>query len=1353
MKKILQFLFVSIVLLSIAPSAYAIVCDQVFEGTYLRYDKTYRFYDDLHNSTNRNVYINERKIRFMDNMTSNEVMTSSYLDPGSPFGWTQQLKNANYTVAPKSSMRIIETWATKWRVDRHPATRTQARKNNHDFMIYYKIDYDFSNNYPNASDDISHVECQYFSVTWCGDGIRDAGYEVCDPSDPTRIGWGNGGCDNSCQPITVNPPATCDGLSVNPNSGQAPFTTTLTCSGTNADSYQIQCGNGQVINGRTGTCSYSTGSNYQAQCIVNGNITSNACKKTVTVINPNPGIRIDKLDANSDDLDENIGNDTQTVATGTQAVFKIRVTNSWNEPLTNLRVIDTIAPNCGGNVTLPSTKPATWSNFIIAGSWNNSNNTLEVGEYFEYTCVKPNTISAYDNEAITQGTWLISGQQVSDYDDTEVLLITPSIQVIKLDANQNDLDANIWDDTQTVLQGQKAVFQIQVTNNGTEILKNISLTDPLEPSCNRTNSQTLLLIKNIWNWDEFLDPNESFTYLCEKQDTQENYVNEIFVSWIWVESNTSVTDDDLTNVLVQNLQWDIYDLALRKTLSSTTPGPFNPGGSVVFNIWVFNQGDIDSGQITITDYIPVWLTLNDPNWTQSGNTATRNISNIPAGGDTTLTIRFTINTDATGAIRNFAEISADSGDDCDSTPDAINGNGTGESTWLIDDDIWNGCNIWWDEDDHDVAEIFIWNTTSACTWLTASPSSARNSLTSTITCTGNNATSFKIEVRNAAWNIINTINNASGQVTLNTVGSYIASCFVNNETSAIPACTTTLSVTTWGGGWSDHSCVDIEQINTNTVRCYGFNAFVMGVTYTSSGSTMQQSWDNLTRTETGRLYADFILPADATNIQCLASKKGLEPIAEGLQDWRWWQQCRFNLNPICWDWVVDNWEQCDFWTPFTSQRWGRCGLPGASNQCRFSGGGWSTPDCSSPWVLCWVITIPDEWEFIFGPRWDIIVGHTQNPLSVLWIHPILENNSDYDISFDRFCVKSMNNTLLSETVLNGSSDGEICVNIENRTIYPYEKLYLVQNDTGSYKVVNQFNYTPGMSYPQFRANKDVIPVWDSYAETRLVTSVKDTLPLSSGGTQQFDFYDTFLAGNLNVRVARPAVSTVWWGTSYVKSTTTSDVAVVTQGIAGMIWNTNFVGTSVSDGWVSSDSAVVTNTDASSDDKKMHWGIDLVRQTGINTNFVSYNGIDNVFVKSGNHIFSSTPSWNGARTYIVENGDVIISGNIDTNDNIAIIVRSGNIFIWKDVEKINATLMVLWDATKIIWQASEKQLRVNGALYGNIDDLVSNRYYIDGSGSSLSVGTIVSFGSNLLRRPAPLLSQFVWEYLESQRVAR
>jgi len=87
---------------------------------------------------------------------------------------------------------------------------------------------------------------------------------------------------------------------------------------------------------------------------VNDTVTSNACTKTVTVPGtPSPAITIDKTDANSADIDGNIGNDTQTVNVGNGAVFKIRVTNTGTEALKNIVLSDTLAPNCAGSVTLP----------------------------------------------------------------------------------------------------------------------------------------------------------------------------------------------------------------------------------------------------------------------------------------------------------------------------------------------------------------------------------------------------------------------------------------------------------------------------------------------------------------------------------------------------------------------------------------------------------------------------------------------------------------------------------------------------------------------------------------------------------------------------------------------------------------------------------------------------------------------------------------------------------------------------------------------------------------------------------------------------------------------------------------
>ena len=52
-----------------------------------------------------------------------------------------------------------------------------------------------------------HTECFYFYANWCWDGVLQADkWEKCDPNDPNKVDWGNGGCNASCQPINNEPP-------------------------------------------------------------------------------------------------------------------------------------------------------------------------------------------------------------------------------------------------------------------------------------------------------------------------------------------------------------------------------------------------------------------------------------------------------------------------------------------------------------------------------------------------------------------------------------------------------------------------------------------------------------------------------------------------------------------------------------------------------------------------------------------------------------------------------------------------------------------------------------------------------------------------------------------------------------------------------------------------------------------------------------------------------------------------------------------------------------------------------------------------------------------------------------------
>jgi hypothetical protein len=83
--------------------------------------------------------------------------------------------------------------------------------------------------------------------------------------------------------------------------------------------------------------------------------------------------------------------------------------------------------------------------------------------------------------------------------------------------------------------------------------------------------------------------------------------------------------------------------------------------------------------------------------------------------------------------------------------------------------------------------------------------------------------------------------------------------------------------------------------------------------------------------------------------------------------------------------------------------------------------------------------------------------------------------------------------------------------------------------------------------------------------------------------------------------------------------------------------------------------------------------------------------------------------------------------------------------------MNSDKNIIWT-----WGTTSKQLVVKGSLYWNINDLVSKRTYVDwdlDSGDTLDIWTLLDFDSDLYKDPAPLLSDFLSEYTNANRVAQ
>ena len=134
-------------------------------------------------------------------------------------------------------------------------------------------------------------------------------------------------------------------------------------------------------------------------------------------------------------------------------------------------------------------------------------------------------------------------------------------------------------------------------------------------------------------------------------------------------------EDDYDNSIISVVQQE-FDLALSKSLNTNvTPGPFMPGDDVTFSITIVNQGVVTAQNIQLREYIPLGLTINDPNWNAVGSVAELNlpIGSLAPGASTSVNVTFTISPSFTGtSLTNYAEIGAAFNapglDDVDSTP-------------------------------------------------------------------------------------------------------------------------------------------------------------------------------------------------------------------------------------------------------------------------------------------------------------------------------------------------------------------------------------------------------------------------------------------------------------------------------------------------------------------------------------------------------------------------------------------------------------------------------------------------------------------------------------------------------------
>ena len=524
--------------------------------------------------------------------------------------------------------------------------------------------------------------------------------------------------------------------------------------------------------------------------------------------------------------------------------------------------------------------------------------------------------------------------------------------------------------------------------------------------------------------------------------------------------------------------------------------------------------------------------------------------------------------------------------------------------------------------------------------------------------------------------------------------------------------------------------------NTNS-NCYEYNP-----SYTINGNSASSWWDityftrnNLVSEKVNSSFEfDFEILWNCTddwsitNASVNSSIIWITPVPAPVPapGWGWWNWGWWNWGWWGWGWWGSNWnssycwdhivqrpnesltlEECDFWNTSDFPDW--CGLPtNSTNACKILNS-----------------TILNATIFKAGPEIlfnnKLIIWAWANPFEQYSKRPYIKNNWDSDLFFDKICViDSEWSTLLWQSTC--------------------KKLWLI--------LKWKTKYFP--EYPDFTWVR--IWEWFNYGDNKLITTIKHNNIIYPTG---------YFASEINIRVVKASIWTLGWWTTYLKdSWNIWDISKVKQN------NKNFIWTSISN--ISSYSNNITNNDSISS-IKVEWNRESAINTSIDTSidntlniddFKKYNWNDNIFIlKNKNFIINTDLNIDWTRTYIIENWNLIINKDITSNNNIAFIVKWWNFIINKDVQNITWVYISIgsWlTSWKFIatWWTTKNILKIKWTLYWNIDNLVQNRVYIKNNSSwQIDVWTIVSFGSNLFKKPAPLIWKFIWEYLKSKKIAQ
>ena len=492
-----------------------------------------------------------------------------------------------------------------------------------------------------------HTECFYFYANWCWDGVLQADkWEKCDPNDPNKVGWGNGGCNASCQPINNEPPVcksdyngkTLDNLTGGNHLCEkgtvsdfkfANNTWTWKCNG-QAGTTPVDCSatkNDKVYDlALTKVISPETPAPYQTGSIVKFAITvinqGNYIAKNIEVTDYLPdGLDLDDAGWTNAGAGKVVKTLTQEIAPGKSVAITLQTKISANFTGNKIRNLAEISKD-------------------NSGDYNTTDKDSTPDSDVNNDCFREGHLVT-GNGKLAQAQGCSDTTDEDDHDGVD-FTVTPKTPEAKYDLA---LTKKIFNPKATYLTGERLSFEITLYNQGNKEAKNIEVTDYLpngleldDPTwtnagggkITQTVTQTILPNKDytlilkvkisenftgteITNYAEISKDNSGDYNTTDVDSTPDNNsTNDCFREWHLVTGNgklaqaqgcSDATDED-DHDGVKILLTTPKNPNIKKELTGPAGHRYAVGELVGFKMPFKNPHNVQINNVSVRDYLP-----------------------------------------------------------------------------------------------------------------------------------------------------------------------------------------------------------------------------------------------------------------------------------------------------------------------------------------------------------------------------------------------------------------------------------------------------------------------------------------------------------------------------------------------------------------------------------------------------------------------------------------------------------------------------------------------------------------------------------------------------------------------------